>query len=190
MTKNTENYKKTKLGNVPEGAIKSNVQSANKAYRDYGYYSRVLNKPFDSIDELREAEAAHRAEIQAKEDKVAQKKADAQKVDDAFKAMNAARKEYKEKLTQLTTEYSEELTKLKNTFELGKKDIHNALATAEENYSKALKEFTTKYESYHFTMRDGDFETTISGCSKTQDTKKVDPNQVNLLNIFDLFFGL
>lgn len=189
MTKNTENYKKTKLGNVPEGAIKSNVQSANKAYRDYGYYSRVLNKPFDSIEELREAEAAHRAEIQAREDKVAQKKADAQKVDDAFKAMNAARKEYKEKLNQLTKEYAEELTKLKDAFELGKKDIHSKMAAAEDTYKKALKDFTDRYESYHVTLRDGDFETTISG-SKTQDVKKVDPSQVNLYNIFDLLFGL
>jgi chromosome segregation ATPase len=150
----------------------------------------VLNKPFDSIEELREAEATYRAELKAKEDKAAQKKADAQKVDDAFKAMNAARKEYKEKLNQLTKEYAEELTKLKDAFELGKKDIQNALAGAEDNYSKALKEFTTKYDQYHVTLRDGDFETTISGCSKTQDAKKVDPSQVNLFNLFDLFFGL
>ena len=160
-----------------------------KAERDYGYYSRLLNKPFDSIEELREAEATYRAELKAKEDKVAQKKADAQKVDDAFKAMNAARKEYKEKLTQLTKEYSEELTKLKNAFELGKKDIHAKMAAAEEAYQKALKEFTDRYETYHLSLKDGDFETTISG-SKTQDTKKVDPSQVNLFNIFDLFFGL
>lgn len=187
--KNTENYRKPKLGNVPEGAVKSNVQPARKADVEYGYYSRVLNKPFDSIEELREAEAAHHAELKAKKDKIAQKTADARKVDDAFKAMNAARKEYKEKLTQLTKEYSEELTRLKNAFELGKNDIHNTLATAEENYSKALKEFTTKYDTYHLSLKDGDFETTISG-SKTQDTKKVDSNQVNLFNIFDLFFGL
>jgi chromosome segregation ATPase len=160
-----------------------------KSDRDYGYYSRVLNKPFDSIEELREAEATYHAELKAKEDKVAQKKADAQKVDDAFKAMNAARKEYKEKLTQLTKEYSEELTKLKNAFELGKKDIHAKMAAAEEAYQKALKEFTDRYETYHLSLKDGDFETTISG-SKTQDTKKVDPSQVNLFNIFDLFFGL
>ena len=160
-----------------------------KSDRDYGYYSRVLNKPFDSTEELREAEAAYHAELKAKEDKVAQKKADAQKVDDAFKAMNAARKEYKEKLTQLTKEYSEELTKLKNAFELGKKDIHAKMAAAEEVYQKALKEFTDRYETYHLSLKDGDFETTISG-SKTQDTKKVDPSQVNLFNIFDLFFGL
>lgn len=157
----------------------------------YGFYSRILNKPFDSVKELQEAEAAHFAEIKAKEDKAAAKKADAQKVDDAFKAMNAARKEYKEKLTQLTAEYSEELTKLKNAFELGKKDIHAKMAAAEDAYQKELKEFTAKYETYHLSLKDGDFETTISGSrSKTQDTKKLDPNQVNLLNIFDLFFGL
>lgn len=165
-----------------------------KTERDYGYYSRVLNKPFDSIEELREAEGAYRAEVQAKEEKAATKKADAQKVEDAFKAMNAARREYKEKLTQLTKEYSEELTKLKNAFELGKKDIHNTMAVAEEVYQKALKEFTAKYDSYHFTMRDGDFETTISGSSKVnkpaEKAEVKDPSQVNLFNIFDLFFGL
>ena len=163
----------------------------NKAERDYGYYSRVLNKPFDSIEELREAEAAYRVEVKAKEDKAAAKKADAQKVEDAFKALNLARKDYKENLTQLTEEYSKALADLKKAFETGKTDIHAQLAAAEENYQKALKEFTDKHpEGYHLTMRDGDFETTISGSGKVQDTKKVDPNQVNLFNIFDLFFGL
>jgi hypothetical protein len=178
-----------KITNSENKSFKKRPHNVGPETPAYGFYSKILNKPFDTVRELQEAEAAHFAEIKAKEDKVAQKKADAQKVDDAFKAMNAARKEYKEKLTQLTTEYSEELTKLKNAFELGKKDIHNALATAEENYSKELKEFTAKYDTYHLSLKDGDFETTISG-SKTQDTKKLDPNQVNLLNIFDLFFGL
>ena len=158
----------------------------------YGFYSRILNKPFDTVAELCEAEAAYFAEQKAKEDKVAQKKADAQKVEDAFKAMNAARREYKEKLTQLTTEYAEKLTELKNALELGKKDIHNTLAVAEDNYSKALKEFTSKYDSYHFTMRDGDFETTMTKMASAE-PKKVEvkePSQVNLMNIFDLFFGL
>ena len=158
----------------------------------YGFYSKVLNKPFDSVAELREAEAQYYAEQKAKEDKAAQKKADAQKVEDAFKALNAARKEYKEKLTQLTAEYTKALTDIKQAFEHGKQDIQNDLATAEDNYSKALKEFTEKYDKYHMCLKGDDFETTISS-SKTQDTKKVeikDSSQVNLFNIFDLFFGL
>lgn len=188
--KNTENYKKTELSNVTEGTMKSNAQSARKADCDYGYYSKLLKRPFDSIEELKTAEAAYCAEIKVKEDKAAAKKADAQKVEDAFKALNQARKDYKEKLTQLTEEYSKALTDLKKAFEIGKTDIHAQLAAAEDAYKKALKEFTDKYDTYHLSLRDGDFETTISGSSKTQDVKEVDPSQVNLFNIFDLFFGL
>lgn len=160
---------------------------------DIAYYSKLLKKPFDSMAELREAEAAYHAEIKAKEDKAAAKKADAMKVEEAFKALNQARKNYKEDLTQLTKEYSEELTQLKEAFELGKRDIHDKLAAAEDAYAKALKEFTSKYDQYHVTLKDGDFETTISGSSKVQGTKKPEsknPNQVDLYNIFDLIFGL
>ena len=173
--------------------INVNLNEANTDI-DFGYYSKVLKQPFDSIAALREAEAKYYDAEKAKADKAAQKKADAQKVEDAFKAMNAARKEYKEKLTQLTKEYSEELANLKKAFELGKKDIHNTMAAAEDAYANALKEFTSKYEQYHVTLKDGDFETTISGSNgKVQDTNKTvvkDPSQVNLMNIFDLFFGL
>lgn len=153
----------------------------------YGYYSKLLNKPFDSVAELREAEAVYYAEQKAKEDKAAAKKADAQKVEDAFKALNTARKEYKKNITQLTNEYSAEITRIKNAFELGKKDIHDKLAAAEDAYSKALKEFTEKHQQYHLTLRDGDFETTISGSHmKNMNLKKEDNN---LLNLFDLLFN-
>ena len=65
---------------------------------NYGFYSKVLQKPFDSLSELMAAEDAHAAEQRAKEEKVSQKKLDAQKVEYAFKALNAARKIYKEDL--------------------------------------------------------------------------------------------
>jgi uncharacterized protein YihD (DUF1040 family) len=151
----------------------------------YGYYSKLLNKPFDSVAELREAEAAYYAEQKAKEDKAAQKKADAQKVEDAFKALNQARKDYKENLTKLTCNYTEGLKELKAAFEADKARIQAALADAETAYSTALKEFTDKHQQYHLTLRDGDFETTISG-SNTINNKKEDNN---LLNMFDLLFG-
>lgn len=155
-----------------------------KAAVNYGFYSKTLNKPFDSLSELMAAEEAYYAEQKAKEDKAAQKKADAQKVEDAFKALNAARKVYKEELTQLTKEYGEELETLKKAFELGKKDIHDTLAAAEETYSSVLKEFTDKYDSYHFTIRDGDFETTISGSSAGTIPKKAANTFDDIWNIF------
>ncbi len=157
-----------------------------KNNNDYGFYSRVLNQPFDSIDELREAEAVHFEKLKAKEDAAAQKKADAKKVEDAFKALNAARKSYKEDLTQLTKEYAESLENLKKAFDLGKKDIHEKLAAAEATFDEALKAFQAKYENYHMTLKDGDFETTISsqasGSHKVTDLPK-------LANIFDLLFN-
>ena len=155
---------------------------------DCMFYSRVLKEPFESIEALKEAEEAYYAKLKAKEDKVAEKKADALKVEDAFKALNAARKTYKEKITQLTTEYTESLTELKKAYEAGKADLLNQLAAAEDTYAKALKEFTDKYpEGYHLTLKDGDFETTISGkCNTTNKTKATE----DFLDIFKLLFGI
>ena len=176
-TNENKNFKKP-----VNNQVNNHVNNMRKDAIEYSYYSRVLNKPFDSIEELREAEAAYRAELKAKEDKAAIKKADAKKVEDAFKAMNAARKEYKQKLTQLTKEYAESLDNLNKAYELGQKDIQNQLAKAEESYQAALKEFTTKYNSYHLTLKDGDFETTISG---NNSGKKVD---AELASLFDMLF--
>jgi chromosome segregation ATPase len=156
---------------------------------DYGFYSRVLNQPFDSLEELKAAEAKHYEAIKAKEDKAAQKKADALRVEDAFKALNIERKKYKEDLTQLTKEYSESLENLKKAYELGKKDIHSKLADAETAYAKALKEFTEKYpEGYHLTLKDGDFETTITSQS-TNDTYKTGIDTARLADIINTLFS-
>ena len=157
-----------------------------KNTNDYAFYSKPLKQVFDSLEELRAAEAKHFNELKAKEDKAAAKKADALKVEEAFKALNAARKHYKEDLTQLTKEYSEALTNIKKAFETGKKDITSKLAAAEDTYNAALKDFTSKHEQYHLTLKDGDFETTISGSTKVQENKK---ENTDLINLFDLLFN-
>ena len=153
---------------------------------DYSYYSKVLKEPFNTVAELKKAEEAYYAKLTAKEDKAAQKKADAQKVEDAFKALNTARKDYKEDLTALTHQYSENLAALKKSFESAKAAIQKALADKEEQYAVALKAFTEKYpEGYHLTLKDGDFETTISSASSEPDIAAIDP----LANIFKLLFN-
>lgn len=152
---------------------KKTVEDTNKGNvtfttGDYSYYSKVLKEPFNTVAELKKAEEAYYAKLKAKEDKATQKKADAEKVEEAFKALNAARKEYKENLTVLTHEYSENLAALKKSFECAKEAEHKALASAEDNYAAALKAFTEKYpEGYHLTLKDGDFETTISSSHTT-----------------------
>jgi predicted nucleic acid-binding Zn-ribbon protein len=169
-TKTTTNTETTKAMNAPS----------------YMFYSKVLDKPFETVEELAAAEAVHFDKINAKEAAAAQKKSDAKKVEDAFKALNMARRVYKEKLAQLTTEYAESLENLKKAYELGIADIHNALASAEEAYEKALKEFTSKYDSYHETLKDGDFETTIS--KQTVSNPKTSADLSKLADLFDLMF--
>ena len=170
---------------------KKNVQNTGeKETLGYGFYSHVLKKPFERLDDLKKAEEVYFAEQKAKEDKAAQKRSDAKKVEDAFKALNAARKTYKEEFIQLTKEYSEELENLKKAYELGKKDIHNALAAAEENFEKVHKEFTAAHpEGYHLTLKDGDFETTLSG-TKTTNTDAAIKSANDIVDLFSRIFGI
>lgn len=162
------------------------AECAAKETINYGFYSKVLSKPFDSLSELVAAEDAYYSELKIKEDAAAQKKVDAIKVEEAFKALNAARREYKESVLQITQEFSEELDHLKKAFELGKEHINQKLADAEDAYSAALKEFTDKYENYHMTLKDGDFETTISSSKTTTPIKTAEA----YADIFKWVFGL
>lgn len=154
----------------------------------YAFYSKVLKEAFDTVEELMEAEEAYYAKVKAREDKVAEKKADAVKVEEAFKALNAARKTYKEDLTALTKEYAESLEELRKTFEFGKKDINSKLVAAEDAYAKALKEFTDKYDQYHLTLKDGDFETTLSKDTTAAKTSGKETSDT-FKDLFDLIFN-
>lgn len=158
----------------------------------YAFYSKVLKEAFDTVEELAEAEEAYYAKVKAKEDKAAEKKADALKVEEAFKALNAARKVYKEDTATLTKEYAESLEELRTTFEFGKNDIKSKLAAAEDAYAKALKEFTDKYDQYHLTLKDGDFETTLSKDTAStkvfrKDTEGNGDLFKDIFNLFDAF---
>lgn len=180
---NNENCNFKKRRYEDEGA--ENIK--RKPNTEYSYYSRVLQKPFDSIEELREAEAVYAEQIRARENKAAAKKTEARKVEDAFKALNAARKAYKDELIAITNVYQADLGKLKTNFDNDRKRIDTALADAEKRYADALKGFTSKYpEGYHLTLKDGDFETTISGCSTAQQIT----NNTALTDLFTLLFNL
>lgn len=177
--------KETKVTQCDLDRMNKKCKCQSKSTNSYAFYSKVLEKVFDSLEELTNAEEAHFAELRAKEDKAATKKADAKKVEDAFVALNAERKVYKEDLLALTKQYSEDLIALKEGFEKARTAIKEHLATAEETYATALKTFTEKYpEGYHLTLKDGDFETTIQ--SKTSTNRDF----VKDFNLFDLFFNL
>ena len=159
-----------------------------KTVYDCMYYSKVLKEPFNSIEELMEAEEAYYAKLKAKEDAAAKKKADAVKVEEAFKKLNAARKAYKDDLNEVSKVYSEGLVTLKAKFEESCKAIKDTLAAAEADYKNALKAFTDAHpEGYHITLRDGDFETTIS--SQTSGTNKAAFDAKRIDDLFNLIFN-
>lgn len=87
---------------------------------NYGYYSKVLNKPFDTVEELEKAENEYQLEVKAKEDKVAQRKERANEVQDAYKELIETRKKaYKE------------------------------ISDAEDKYYTLRNKFVDDYGSYH-----------------------------------------
>ena len=182
-TKNiNHDYKNTNF-KQHKANMKDSIANKKFATNEYGYYSKILEKPFDSLTELREAEAVHFAQLQKKEEKTAQKRAEALRVEESFKALNTARKVFKAELEELTSTYRDDLTKLKAAFEEDRAKIYAALSSAEQDYDTALKAFIEKYpEGYHLTLKDGDFETTISGGSSSD-------KDYSLSDIFSILFG-
>jgi predicted nucleic acid-binding Zn-ribbon protein len=131
------------------------------------FYSELTKKLYETQEEVIAAELAVKEAEAKKADATKKKKADAEKVEVAFKALNAARKTYRENTAALTKKYSEEIAALKKAFAEQREKEEATLAKAETAYSAALKEFTDKYETYHLSLKDGDFETTISSDRKS-----------------------
>jgi seryl-tRNA synthetase len=153
------------------------------------FYSEKLDKLFNTEKELVVAE---KEAIAAEEKKVLaakEKRAEAKVVEDAFKARNAARREYNTKLVEARKIYNDAVIAAKKAFNETLTSATDVKDKAEEAYNKALKEFTAKYESYHMTLKDGDNVVTISNASdKNFETMGKDFNSFldSLLNIWKL----
>jgi regulator of protease activity HflC (stomatin/prohibitin superfamily) len=94
------------------------------------------------------------------------KKADAAKVEQAFKDRNAARRDYNAKVVEARKAYNSALATAKEAFNNAVAEATNAKDKAEEAYNVALNEFTQKHpEGYHMTLKDGDNVMTISNSS-------------------------
>ena len=163
----------------------SHTEAAVKPAHTYSFYSNVLNKPFSSVEELEKAEDIYFESIRAEEAMVKQQENDRDKLEEAFKLRNQARKSYTENLNMLTAKYQEDLKTLKESFESDKTRIKTALTDAEDAYIKVLKAFTEKYDTYDFMLEDDDTETSIRYRSNVQ-PKKNDTELEKLLNL--LFF--
>lgn len=141
------------------------MKDANKSTYEanYGYYSKLLSKPFNTVDEL---VAAEKAEIEARNAKLKNsqdKKADAQKVEEAFKAANAAKKVYEQEVLEAQKACAKIIADAKAAYAKSVEASRKKVDAAEAGYAGALKEFTAKHpEGFHMTIRDGDNITSIS----------------------------
>lgn len=142
--------------------LKKNDKKEDAAL-DYGYYSKKLNKVFDNLIDLEAAELKDAKEKEEKAAAAAAKKNDASEVERAYKNLNAARKAYKENLEQAMIKHAAALKVIQDELAADKTAITNKLAEAEKKYEDALKNFTDKHpEGFHLTLKDGDYETSIS----------------------------
>lgn len=123
----------------------------------YGFYSKLLNKPFDTLDELKAAEAKVEEEKKAKELKEEARKSDAELVQKAFDAKVAAKKEFNEEVKKLVDEYQKQVDEVNKTFRETYSKLVDKKNVADEVYDKVFAEFEKKHpEGYHLTLHNGD----------------------------------
>lgn len=143
------------------------------------YYSKMLDKVFDTYEELVIAEEAEELKIEAKEKASMERKEDAKLVEESFKLLNLAKKTYKEATRLAFKNYTEQLNKIKDDYNAELQKQEAALIQAEKDYQKALQVFTEKHpEGYHLTLKDGDYETTLE---KSSDSTTVYNDMKNIL---------
>ena len=149
------------------------------------YYSEILNKNFDSVEDLEKAEEEHKAEQAKKEEAKALVKKESSEVEDAFKARNAARKAYNEKLVEARKAYNEALRKAKDEFEASLDESTKALNEAEEDYDTKLKAFQKAHpEGYHITLKDGDNVVTYTSNPGEYQVRSIDREFDDILDLF------
>lgn len=98
---------------------------------EYGFYSKLLNKPFDTLEALKKAEEAKRSEDSEKQKLAEVKKARAEEVEAAYK------------------NYLDARAKAKKIIDEARKEASEVIKNSEENYYKLRDKFIEDYKSYH-----------------------------------------
>ena len=141
------------------------------------------NKKFDSVEELEKAEEEVKTALAKKEEAKALVAKESADVQDAFKARNAARRSYNEKLVEARKVYNEALKKAKEEFENSLQETSDELEKAEAEYDTKLKAFQKAHpEGYRITLKDGDNVVTLT--SVNQVVKSIDQEFDDMLNMF------
>lgn len=149
---------------------------------EYGFYSKRLQKAFDSLEDLRAAEQAVIAEAEAKKRAAEAKKAEASKVEEAYKSLNSVKRAYNDGLIEAKKAYLAVLQTAREKYETTLKTLNASLEAAQKCYDEALAEFTKAHpEGFHITLKDRDNVSTISRSGNIKDADVFE-------NLFDFIF--
>ena len=152
------------------------------------YYSDTLDKLFETEKELKAAEKADAEEKAKKEGARVVGKKESSEVEDAFKARNAARKTYNEKLVEARKTYNAALRKAKDEFEADLKESTEALEKAEADYDNKLKAFQKAHpEGYRLSLKDGDNVVTYTSNPVDYQVKSISKEFDDMLDMFSNF---
>ena len=152
------------------------------------YYSETLDKIFETEKELKVAEKADAEEKAKKEEAKLVVKKESSEVEDAFKARNAARKAYNEKLVEARKTYNAVLRKAKDEFEASLKESTEALEKAETDYDNKLKAFQKAHpEGFRLALKDGDNVVTYASNPVEYQVKSISKEFDDMLDMFSNF---
>ena len=157
---------------------KTNEVEVKEETPSYGYYSKVLNKPFDTVTELAAAEAAHKKAEDEKRQLAESRRNEAKPVEQAIDAYEEGKVVCNDAIADAYKEYREKVTA-----------AEKELAKLEQNAEKLRDEFLEKHpEGFHYTYRskDGKVVRTYNYYNKRFDVFDNYDKFVKLLN--DLWF--
>ena len=152
------------------------------------YYSDTLDKLFETEKDLKDAEKADAEEKAKKEEAKLVVKKESSEVEDAFKARNAARKAYNEKLVEARKTYNEALRKAKDEFEANLKESTEALEKAEADYDNKLKDIKKAHpEGYRLSLKEGDNVVAYTSNPVEYQVKSISKEFDDMLDMFSSF---
>jgi len=121
------------------------------------YYSETLNKYFDTEEECVKAEEELKAAEAKKAEAKALVKKEADVVNTAFVARNAARHEYNEKVLEARKTYNDKVRAAQEEYNKALEEVTTKKLEAEKEFDAKLKEFGKNHpEGYRLTLKDGD----------------------------------
>ena len=136
--------------NTQTGRFESVKQKEGETMNNtnYGFYSKVLNKPFDTVEKLKQAEAAYNEQVKKEQEQKLAVEQTKKKLAKACEAAEDAVSAAYEELKKAKEKAAEILNKSNAEVEAILKQAKDKVHEAEQARSVAIKNFNNAYGPY------------------------------------------